>query len=73
MILTTPEVAEELGVSPFAIRKMVERGDLTPLVPGARPLRFSLLDVADVQIKRRSKAERDRLDTLAARLIDHTG
>lgn len=66
MILTTAEAAEELGVTPFAIRKMVERGELSPLVPGARPLRFGLLDVAEAQARRITAGDRLRLDVLAS-------
>lgn len=65
VILTTTEVAQELGVAPDAVRKLVQRGVLRPLVPGARPLRFALLDVAEVQARRMSEADRARLDALA--------
>ena len=68
MILTTTEVAAELGVTPFAVRKMVERGDLAPLVPGARPLRFSVRTVADAQVRRMRAGEHARLDELARML-----
>lgn len=66
MILTTSEAAEELGVSVFAIRKMVEREELQPIVPGARPMRFDLLDVAEAQARRIRLEDRLRLDVLAA-------
>lgn len=65
MILTTREAAEELRVTPFAVRKMVEREELTPIAPNAKPLRFTLLDVADAQARRVSEAESSRLDDLA--------
>lgn len=39
---TTQQVAEMLGVTPDAIRKMVERGQLVPNKPGAKPLKFTL-------------------------------
>lgn len=68
MILTTAEVAAELRVSPFAVRKMVERGELVPLVPGARPLRFGLLAVAEAQYRRITPTETARLDMLAGQL-----
>jgi excisionase family DNA binding protein len=68
VILTTTEVAQELGVTPEAVRKLVQRGVLRPLVPGARPLRFALLDVAEVQVARLGRSERERLDTLAEAL-----
>ena len=69
MILTTREAADLLRVTPEGVRKMVERGDLRPLMPGARPLRFGLLDVTEAQVRRMSAAEHDALDTLAARLL----
>ena len=69
MILTTSEAAEELRVTPFAVRKMVERGELVPVLTGSSPLRFHLLDVMDAQERRLSEDERATLDTLAARLL----
>lgn len=72
MILTTAEAAEELGVTPFAIRKMVERGELIPLIPEARPMRFNLLDVADAQDRRIAQEDRDRLDILADMLANRS-
>lgn len=69
MILTTTEAAEEIGVTPFAVRKMVERGELRPLVPGARPLRFCILAVADAQVRRLREDQRRRLDALAERFL----
>ena len=68
MILTTEEAAEELRVTPAAIRKMVERGELVPIVPGARPLKFDLLAVAEAQYRRITASERATLDALAERL-----
>ena len=41
MILTTSEAAEELRVTPFAVRKMVERGELVPVLTGSSPLSLS--------------------------------
>lgn len=67
MILTTSEAAEELRVSAFAVRKMVERGELRPIAANVRPLRFALLDVADAQARRVGEAEASRLDALAER------
>lgn len=54
-----------LSLTPFAVRKMVERGELKPAIPGARPLRFHLLDVAEAQVRRVSRSEAGRLDALA--------
>lgn len=73
MILTTSEAAEELRVTPFAVRKMVERGELVPVLTGSSPLRFHLLDVMDAQERRLSEGERATLDTLAARLLADGG
>ena len=73
MILTTSEAAEELRVTPFAVRKMVERGELVPVLTGSSPLRFHLLDVMDAQERRLSEGERATLDTLAARLFADSG
>ena len=73
MILTTSEAAEELRVTPFAVRKMVERGELVPVLTGSSPLRFHLLDVMDAQERRLSEDERATLDTLAARLFADSG
>jgi DNA-binding transcriptional MerR regulator len=69
MILTTSEAAEELEVTPFAIRKMVERGLLRPAVPGARPLRFRLLDVAEAQVARRDRDYLERHERMVARML----
>jgi predicted site-specific integrase-resolvase len=69
MILTTNEAAEQIGVSPAAIWKMVERGELEPLARNSKPWRFRLLDVAEARLRRLPAAEHDRLDALA-RLLD---
>jgi len=66
MILTTSEAAAELGITPFGVRKLVERGRLAPIAPGAHPMRFRLLDVADAQEQQMTKAMRATLDKLAA-------
>lgn len=65
MILTTEQAASHVGVSEATVRQWVTRGHLDPLVPGASPLRFNLLDVADCHSKRQPKAWHDRLDRLA--------
>lgn len=69
MILTIDEAADEIGVGVGAVRMMVLRGELAPLKRGAKPLRFWLEDVAEAKVRRMGAAERDRLDTLAARLL----
>lgn len=66
MILTTAEAAEMLRISEGGVRMLVLRGTLRPAVPGARPLRFHLLDVAEAQALRYSASERARLDSAAA-------
>lgn len=70
MVLTTEEVAAELGVSHSRVRRMVMSGELTPCRPGAKPLMFRLDDVVEAGYRRRTGAERDRLDTLAERWRD---
>lgn len=65
LILTTSEAAAELRVTPFAVRKMVERRELRPIAPNVRPLRFRLLDVAEAQARRIPAGESARLDELA--------
>lgn len=64
MIVTTDEAATELGVTPSTIRTMVDRKELTPLVPGARPLRFTLTDVWEAQARRVTPQQAARLDAL---------
>lgn len=68
MILTTEEAAAELGVEPATIRKMVERRELAPLRPSARPLLFRATDVIEAGARRLTKAQHDTLDRLASRL-----
>lgn len=56
--LTSAEAAEALGITTTLLRKLVERGRITPIRPGARPLKFHVADVYDLQIARRTAAER---------------
>lgn len=70
MILTTEQAADELGVSPARVRQLVMAGDLEPFKRGAKPLRFRLDDVIDCEARRRTRAEQDRLVTLAERWRD---
>ena len=72
MILTTEEAADELKVSPVAVRQMVHRRQLKPLRAKARPLLFRLDDVIELAARRMTMADHDRLDTLAKRLSDET-
>lgn len=69
MILTTEQAADELDVTPGAVRMMVLRGDLSPIVRGARPMRFHLLDVLALGERRLTSRERARLDRLS-RVLD---
>jgi excisionase family DNA binding protein len=55
--LTSAEAAEVLGVSTSGLRTLVERGRITPLAAGARPLTFHATDVFDLQVQRRTKAD----------------
>lgn len=58
MILTSAEAAAELGVNAPAFRKLVQRGRLTPIMPGASPLTFHAKAVYDLQVERRTAADR---------------
>lgn len=69
VILTTTEAAEHVGVSEATIWQWVKRGHLTPLAPGARPMRFLVTEVARCHAERQSKAWHDRLDALADRML----
>ncbi|NNG20511.1 helix-turn-helix domain-containing protein [Naumannella sp. ID2617S] len=44
--LTSDEAATQLGVTRNYIRVLVQRGHLTPIRPGAKPLRFTSTDIA---------------------------
>lgn len=63
--LTTPEAAEQMGVSEARIRQWVARGLLRPLRQGAKPLRFMAEDVTRCEWERMTLAERLRMDTLS--------
>ncbi len=66
MTLTSAEAAEVLGVNAPALWKLVERGRLTPIRPGAKPLTFWAADVYELQVQRRTKAEIAEHDALWA-------
>lgn len=67
LILTTDEAAAQVGVSPATIRKWVVRGHLEPLLRGAHPLRFFLLDVARCHRDRQPQSYFDQLARRAER------
>jgi hypothetical protein len=56
--LTSAEAAAVLGIGTTGLRDLVHRGRLAPITPGARPLTFHAADVYDLQVARRSAAER---------------
>lgn len=62
MIVTTVEAAMIAGVDSATIRKWVLAGDLTPVLRGAKPMRFHYDDVARVQREKRSRAWQRRHD-----------
>lgn len=68
MILTTEQAAAELHVDSATVRKMVERGEVAPLRKGARPLLFRAEDIIEAGHRRLTKAQHERLDTLAQAL-----
>lgn len=51
------EAAAFLKTSGGALRNLVLRGRLTPIRPGAHPLRFHRADLMDLQVDRLTKAE----------------
>lgn len=66
MTLTITEAAAELGISPAGVRKLVQRGRITPIEPGAHPLRFHAIAVFDLQVQRRTPQERAQHDAIYA-------
>ena len=70
--LTTTEAAALVGVSPFTIRRWVDRGYLTPVRPGAKPSLFLEADVIECRYERMSRAEHDALDTLWQQVLAHS-
>lgn len=59
MIVSSDEAAVLLGITTTGVRRLVMRGQLTPLTPGARPLEFVEDDVIGLQVRRRTRAERE--------------
>lgn len=70
MILTTQEVAAELGVTPGRVRQLVVEGSLQPLRRGVRPLRFRLDVVIDYARQAMTQAERDTLERISEQWRD---
>jgi hypothetical protein len=66
--LTSAEAAEVLGIGTSGLRDLVHRGRLKPITRGARPLTFHAVDVYDLQVARRSPAERAWHDALWAEI-----
>lgn len=65
-LVTTSEAAAILGFRTDAgVRMLVLRRQLEPLDRTARPLVFRESDVIDLEFARRSRADRDRLASLA--------
>jgi excisionase family DNA binding protein len=69
VILTIPDAAALVGVSPRVIRSWVARGQLRPIRPGAHPLQFRERDLVACAAARMSRAEHGRLDTLWAQVV----
>lgn len=51
-VVTTHQLATRCGVSAATIRKWAERGHITPITPGARPLMFTELEARRVETTR---------------------
>lgn len=70
MILTTEEAARRVGVPVRTVQSWVERGHLTPVTLGAKPMRFREADVIEARHATTSKKRHAELDRLAALLAD---
>ena len=63
-MLTIPQAAELVNVSPHTIKVWVRRKQLKPVKPRAKPLLFREDDVIECARARMSKAQHARLDAL---------
>jgi predicted site-specific integrase-resolvase len=72
LTLTTSEAADLVGVSPFAIRRWVRLGYLSPVWPNAKPVLFLERDVVECHHDRKPKTEHDALDALWADVLART-
>ena len=66
MKLTSGEAAAVLGIRGDHLRKLVQRGRITPVQPGARPLEFWAKDVYDLQVLMRTPSQVAEHDALWA-------
>lgn len=62
MTMTTSEAAAELGIGESGVRMLVRRGQLAPVRPGAKPLRFADAEVWRLQQLRARADERARVE-----------
>lgn len=60
--MTTSETAAELGIGESGVRMLVQRGQLAPVRPGAKPLRFRESEVWRLQQQRARADERARVE-----------
>lgn len=65
MTLTSSEAAAYLSVTTSGLRDLVHKGRLKP-IPGSRPHKFYAIDVFDLQVARRTAAQRAQHDALWA-------
>ena len=68
-IVTSEQIPSLFGIKPGTLRQWVFRGDLKPLNPGHRPLRFQYDDVARVQRDKRPPNWRQRHRDAIARWV----
>lgn len=67
--IPTAEVAEILGLSTAAVWKMVARGTLKPIRPGAKPLMFDEDEILEFRYRRRPEAQRELIRRAADQLL----